>query len=265
MSVRIMSRVWESSPYRGNHLLVLLALADWANDEGWCWPLAQTLADKARISRATCFRVLDDLERDGVLVREQRRNHSTLYRLLPPRSGSQFATPSQPEPPGSQDETSSGLTGETQNRQGTTTRTTTLPPDGGDVSGDAQGSLLPMPQASTSAVRRKPDPLWDAVMFVCAVDTDSIPRAARGRYNAAVRDLREVGAEPAEVLRRAAIFRTNWPTIRLTPNALSARWAECGEFVANEPAKNLRRKAEDEHLAARMRALDEEDERRSAG
>jgi hypothetical protein len=257
-----MSRVWEGSRYSGTHLLVLLALADWANDEGVCWPKVETLCKKARVSRATCQRVLADLERDGALVRDFRQNHSTLYRLLP---GPQIEAPApedpegpHPETPGPRDEAPRGLTGEAHNRQRTTTEPSpTAAPDGDGETDDGQGTLVPLQQGSTSTKRRsRVDALWDAVMFVCDIDTGSIPRSARGGYNAAVRDLREVGAEPAEVIRRAAIFRATYPGARLTPTALARRWAECAEFVASEPAQRVRHEAEVHSLHARLADLD---------
>ena len=50
MSVKWISHVWQSSPYRGERLLLHLALADFASDEGICWPSQSTLARKARCS-----------------------------------------------------------------------------------------------------------------------------------------------------------------------------------------------------------------------
>jgi hypothetical protein len=50
MSVKWISQVWLSSPYRGERLLLHLALADFASDEGICWPSQTTLARKARCS-----------------------------------------------------------------------------------------------------------------------------------------------------------------------------------------------------------------------
>jgi hypothetical protein len=50
MSVKWISQVWQSSPYRGERLLLHLALADFASDEGVCWPSQSTLARKARCS-----------------------------------------------------------------------------------------------------------------------------------------------------------------------------------------------------------------------
>jgi hypothetical protein len=56
MSIRIMTKVWDSGLLEGSTLLLLLALADSANDEGFCWPSAATLMTKTRLSHATLFR-----------------------------------------------------------------------------------------------------------------------------------------------------------------------------------------------------------------
>lgn len=68
MSVRVMADVWEHSEMEGGALLVLLALADWANDEGKCWPRAETLAKKARLSTRQLSRVLTSLEDAGEIT-----------------------------------------------------------------------------------------------------------------------------------------------------------------------------------------------------
>ena len=48
MSIKIMTRVWDNAPYEGNKLLILLALADFADEDGQCWPSQAVLASKAR-------------------------------------------------------------------------------------------------------------------------------------------------------------------------------------------------------------------------
>jgi len=52
--------------------LILLALADFANDSGSCWPGVRTVAEKAGVSRATLFRHLDSLEQLRLIQREER-------------------------------------------------------------------------------------------------------------------------------------------------------------------------------------------------
>ena len=67
MSIRIMSAVWEKAPVDGGSLLVLLAMADFANDNGICWPSLPALGRKARLSERQVRRVLRDLE-DAKLI-----------------------------------------------------------------------------------------------------------------------------------------------------------------------------------------------------
>lgn len=49
MSVRVSTLVWGRSQAKGHVLLLLLALADQANDEGYCWPKQSTLARRLRL------------------------------------------------------------------------------------------------------------------------------------------------------------------------------------------------------------------------
>ena len=84
MSVRWIGRVWESSPYQGDRLLLHLALADFANDEGECWPSQRTLARKARCSERWVREAISTMIADGrVEIVEQTlgRGGRTLYRL----------------------------------------------------------------------------------------------------------------------------------------------------------------------------------------
>jgi hypothetical protein len=51
VSLAALTRVWETSKQDGSTLLLLLAMADFANEYGMCWASIDTLAKKARISR----------------------------------------------------------------------------------------------------------------------------------------------------------------------------------------------------------------------
>lgn len=46
MSIKVSTWVWEHAPHRGTQKLLLLALADFANDSGICWPSAASLAKR---------------------------------------------------------------------------------------------------------------------------------------------------------------------------------------------------------------------------
>jgi len=67
MSVKVMARVWEHSQASGGELLVMLALADFANDDGECWPSVPVLAQKARLTDREVRYLLPKLESAGEL------------------------------------------------------------------------------------------------------------------------------------------------------------------------------------------------------
>lgn len=68
MSVRASTWAWSLEEVMGSEALVLLALADQANDEGFCWPSQEKLAPKARQSVSTLRRSLRSLEKMGLLT-----------------------------------------------------------------------------------------------------------------------------------------------------------------------------------------------------
>lgn len=67
MSIKVMSWVWEQSPYEGKILLIHLALADFANDSGECWPSQQRLAEKARCTVRYVRDAISQMESDGFI------------------------------------------------------------------------------------------------------------------------------------------------------------------------------------------------------
>ncbi len=67
MSIRIMTLVWDNGPDDKNELLVLLSLADNANDSGVCWPSIDTIARKCRMSNRGVIDILARLEASGIL------------------------------------------------------------------------------------------------------------------------------------------------------------------------------------------------------
>lgn len=76
MSIRVMSRVWEKSTQKGSALLLLLAIADHAADDGYCWPGIPVLAKKIRMSERSVMRLVKQIEEDGELyvIRSNRNN-----------------------------------------------------------------------------------------------------------------------------------------------------------------------------------------------
>ena len=70
ISLAVADAVWERSAHRGAALLVLLALADFANRQGDAWPRVTTLARKARMSRRYCTAQLRQLAESGEITIE---------------------------------------------------------------------------------------------------------------------------------------------------------------------------------------------------
>lgn len=61
MSIKVTSLIWECGPFDGSTLLVMLALGDWANDEGVAWPAVERIARKARCCERTAQSILAEL------------------------------------------------------------------------------------------------------------------------------------------------------------------------------------------------------------
>src|SRR6202048_5337952 len=90
MSIRVMTSVSEYLRTQAHSdLLVLLALADWANDDGYCWPTISALATKARLSERAVQQILGRLTTTGRIRRIQGggRGRATRYQVVTTRNG----------------------------------------------------------------------------------------------------------------------------------------------------------------------------------
>ena len=81
-----MSQVWAARGLGPSEKLVLLALADHADDQGVCWPGMQGIAEKCGISRRTVIRVVQSLAKKGLVSVFARGNEAgqqvtNIYRL----------------------------------------------------------------------------------------------------------------------------------------------------------------------------------------
>lgn len=83
MSVRMLSRVWELSTHGGTELLMLLAIADFADDDGYAYPSVPKLAVKCRMKPRNANYILASLQASGELeVRMNKGPHGqNLYRI----------------------------------------------------------------------------------------------------------------------------------------------------------------------------------------
>lgn len=69
MSIKLMTRVWEHGPDDRTETMVLLALADRANDDGTsCFPSVAEVSQRSRLSRRGTQKVIRRLEEKGYLT-----------------------------------------------------------------------------------------------------------------------------------------------------------------------------------------------------
>lgn len=90
-----MSRVWDETPSDLGHsdLLILLVIADHANDDGLCWPSAARIARRSKLSERQVRRRLALLEGRGFIAVDKRDGKTSLVRLLTPNPGHPDVTP----------------------------------------------------------------------------------------------------------------------------------------------------------------------------
>jgi hypothetical protein len=104
---------------------------------------------------------------------------------------------------------------------------------------DVEQEIPPGAGAQAHAREGQPrDELWDALSQ--ALDDASglvLTRGERGRRNKALASLRQAGAEPRDILERAASYRQRWPGMDLTATALEANWATLGRPPPAQPAR----------------------------
>ncbi len=82
MSIVLMTEAWKA-PLPTGQKMVLLALADNANDLGECYPAISTIAVKCSMSERTVQVHISALEKCGAIRRDMRNGRSTLYTLDP--------------------------------------------------------------------------------------------------------------------------------------------------------------------------------------
>ena len=102
MSVRTMARVWEHSKHKGTCLLMLLAIADFADDQGRAFPSVLRLALKCRTSTRNANMILAALRESRELTVDRGKGPSGTNRFrvaLVVEADGQSPTPMKPGSP----------------------------------------------------------------------------------------------------------------------------------------------------------------------
>lgn len=87
-----MTAAWDLTCPTHTAKLVLMALADNASDEGYCWPSLTTLAVKCDLSRQGIIDQIDILERMGVVETIRTSGKPNRYRVQPVSGADQSRT-----------------------------------------------------------------------------------------------------------------------------------------------------------------------------
>ena len=88
MSIRLMGAVWGRTDLSTTQKLIMLAICDMANDEGYCWPSMALIEEKCSLSNSCVRENITGLVRNGFLRKEQRQRSdgsysSNLYHIGP--------------------------------------------------------------------------------------------------------------------------------------------------------------------------------------
>jgi hypothetical protein len=82
MSIKIMNAVWHLSKQKAALLLLMIAIADNANDDGEAWPGMHYLAQKTRMSERQTQRLVHNLEKSGELLVERGGGRGNAHRYF---------------------------------------------------------------------------------------------------------------------------------------------------------------------------------------
>lgn len=72
MSIKQMTSVFNDSSLKPTQKLIMLAIADNSNDEGFCYPSIKTICEKTSLSKPTVINNLKELEADEKIISQKR-------------------------------------------------------------------------------------------------------------------------------------------------------------------------------------------------
>ena len=81
MSTHILSACWALSGMSSTQKLVLISLADQANDDGVCWPSIPRMVKRTCLSERAVRSAIRELEMLGILETTSRSGTSSVYKI----------------------------------------------------------------------------------------------------------------------------------------------------------------------------------------
>lgn len=82
MSIKMLNRAWDIKGLSPTEKLILIRLADNADDGGICYPSIENIAENCEISTKTVTRATAKFEKIGYLIKKRRQNQSIVYTLF---------------------------------------------------------------------------------------------------------------------------------------------------------------------------------------
>lgn len=221
MSIKVMTEVWEHAPFVGTDLLILLALADMANDDRECWPGLKHVAHKGRITIQQTNAVLQNLELQGVIeiihrTLPERGNISNLYRIKPFTNWDLLTEYERSNP------TNAQHTPPTNAQHGSLLMDSTPPSNNATGKTGKEPSLESPLEPNTSRKREKGskkdtipalqmNPMKDAIVAAVGWNPDNMTRSEWGIVMATAKELCTAGFDPERVMSYYAWCKAKFP------------------------------------------------------
>lgn len=212
MSIEAMSWAWQQDTPNAPAKLVLLAIADHANGDGYCWPSMGRIGRMVGLSLRQVSNHVTALEAAGLVVKAERRRHEgqlrgwTYYVPFDKPAKVQAATSGSPLPVASGN--------------------AVPPPAAAHCRTEPPGNHQVEPLRRK---RREPDLLFEALCEAGGHQLDKLTAVERGRVNKAAKELREAGATPEDVRHAARAWERLYPSTAVTVMALATHWSRLTE------------------------------------
>jgi hypothetical protein len=220
----ILNAAWRATCSTIAAKLVLLRLADMANEKGICWPSVAKIAKDCGLGERTAQRAIKANIADGHIEVTATARTST-YAVHP----RQFDTPANLAPVPEVTVTPVNLAGAPPSK-------TTITP----------ANLAPKPSLTLSPTNtnhhpRKRDSVLDALVGLDGSDPLKSTKPAFSAAAKARNTIKSVTPDLTvqEIQRRAANYRSHFPRISCSANALAKHWAKCDSGITSSPTPKL--------------------------